>query len=97
EDAIIYAHSEAYQVLCANCWRDPDLDHERHEQVEKHVVVGRIAAPGHMDPSRLLAQIDSAIAKRSPCQIYVPDLCIAAGLDARARVDRRRFDLLRNN
>jgi hypothetical protein len=97
EDAIIYTHSESYQLMCANCWRDPNLDHERHDQVEKHVVVGRVAAPGHMDPSSLLAQIDRALAKRSPCQIYVPDLCVAAGLDARALIDKRRFDLLRNN
>jgi tetratricopeptide (TPR) repeat protein len=97
DDAIIYVHSETYRLMCANCWRDSNLDHERHDQTEMHVVFGRIAAPRHIDPIRLLARIDGAIAKRSPCHIYVPDLCAAAGLEARALVDKRRFDLLKNN
>jgi hypothetical protein len=99
EEAVIYAHSESIRLMCANCWRDPNLDHEKHEPIEKHVVVGRVAAPRDIDPARLLAQIDTAIAKRKPCQIYVPELCVAARLEDRARalVDKRRFDLLRNN
>lgn len=96
-DAILYSHSENVQVLCATCWRDQDLDHERHERVEKHVVIGRIAAPAHIGPAQLLEQIDRALAKRSPCKLYAPDLCAAAGYDERARIERRRFDLLRNN
>lgn len=97
EDAVVYAHSEGYRLMCENCWRDPNLDHASHDQIKKHVVVGRIAAPRHTEPARLLAQIDNAVAKRSPCQIYVPDLCVTAGLDARVVVERRRFDLLKNN
>ena len=97
EDALVYSHSENYQRLCASCWRDPDLDHERHDRVETHVVTGRIAAPGHFDPARLLDQLDQAIGKRSPCQLYAPDLCAAAGFDSRAAVEKRRFDLLTGN
>ena len=97
EDAIVYSHSESFQQLCTNCWRDPDIDHERHERMEKHVVIGRIAAPGHVDPGQLLDQLDAALAKRSPCQLYAPDLCVAAGVDSRALIDRRRFDLLTGN
>ncbi len=97
EDAVVYAHSENFRMLCASCWRDPDLDHARHEGVEKHVVTGRIAAPGHIDPGRLLEQLDKAVTERSTCQLYAPDLCVAAGLESRASIDRRRFDLLTGN
>jgi hypothetical protein len=97
DDAVVYSHSENFQVLCANCWRDPNLDHEHHERMEKHVVIGRIAAPRHMEPARLLEQLDRAVLKRSPCQLFVPDLCLAAGDEARALVDNRRFHLLKSN
>ncbi len=96
-DAIVYSHSETFRILCSSCWRDPDLDHEDHEGMEKHVVTGRIAAPPHFEPSRLLDQLDNALAKRGPCQLYAPDLCIAAGNERRAEMERRRFDLLRDN
>jgi hypothetical protein len=96
-DTVVYAHSENVQLLCANCWRDPDLDHDHHERMEKHVVIGRIAASPHVDPIQLLDQLDKATAKRSGCQLYSPDLCVAAGFDARASVDKRRFELLTRN
>ena len=97
EDAVVYAHSENFRQLCASCWRDPDLDHEHHEREEKQVVTGRIAAPAHLDPGQLVGQLDKALAKRAPCRLYVPDLCMAAGLESRALVDKRRFDLLTSN
>jgi hypothetical protein len=97
EDAIVYSHSEQFQILCANCWRDPDIDHDRHERMEKHVVIGRIAAPAHVDPVHLLDQLDRAVGKRNRCQLYAPDLCMAAGFAARASIDQRRFDLLTQN
>jgi hypothetical protein len=96
-DTVVYAHSESVQMLCANCWRNPDLDHDHHEGMEKHIVTGRIAAAPEVDPVQLLDQLDKAIAKRSGCQLYAPDLCSAAGFDARASVDKRRFDLLAHN
>ncbi|MDH2385773.1 prenyltransferase [Bradyrhizobium sp. CER78] len=97
EDAVIYSHSEGFKIMCANCWRNPDIDHADHEQMEKHVVVGRIAAPPDIAPARLLHLIDTAIEKRRTCQLYAPDLCAAAGQAARERIDRRRFALLANN
>ena len=97
EDIVIYPHSENFQLLCANCWRNPDIDHVHQESIEKHVVIGRIAAPRHVHPSQLLDQLDKAIAKRSRCQLYAPDLCVAAGFESRASVDKRRFDLLTGN
>ncbi|HMB48962.1 MAG TPA: prenyltransferase [Afifellaceae bacterium] len=96
-DAIVYSHSENYREICANCWRDPDLDHEDHDRMEKHVVTGRIAAPGDFDPGGLLDQIDKAVANRNPCQIYAPELARAAGQESRASVEQRRFDLLKGN
>jgi hypothetical protein len=52
-------------MLCANCWRDPVLDHEHHERMEKHVVIGRIAAAAHVHPFQLLDPLDKAVARRS--------------------------------
>jgi tetratricopeptide (TPR) repeat protein len=97
DDAVVYSHSESFIMLCANCWRDPDLDHDQHEGVKKHVVTGRIAAPPGIAPARLMDLIDRAIEKRERCQLYAPDLCAAAGLTARERIDRRRFALLTGN
>lgn len=94
-DAVIYSHSENFRILCAGCWRDPDLDHKEHTKEEKHVVLGRIAAPGDFAPADLLAQIDKAIAENEPCKIYAPALCEAAGLSERAAVERRRYEMLK--
>ncbi|MBR0794418.1 prenyltransferase [Bradyrhizobium jicamae] len=96
-DAVIYSHSESFKLMCANCWRNPDIDHADHEAMEKHVVTGRIAAPSDFAPARLLELIDKAIEKRGNCQLYAPDLCAAAGASVRERIDRRRFALLRDN
>ncbi len=96
-DTVIYSHSENFKIMCENCWRNPDLDHEVHERMEKHVVTGRIAAPPDIAPSQLLDLIDKAIERRGTCQLYAPDLCAAAGLSARERIDQRRFALLRDN
>ena len=96
-DAIVYSHTESFQVLCAQCWRDSALDHEQHRPEKKHVVSGRIAAPQHLDPVDLLAQIDRALETRPGCSLFAPDLCEAAGTRERATVERRRFDLLKNN
>lgn len=96
-DAVVYCHTEMYRELCASCWRDPDLDHDRHERMEKHVVTGRIAAPPDMEPADLLDQIDGAVSARGHCQIYAPDLCRAAGQEERASVEQKRHDMLRHN
>ena len=93
-DAVVYSHSENYVLLCASCWRNPDVDHKHDDTVEKHVVTGRIAAPADFDPRQLLGQLDAAVAKREPCRIYAPDLCEAAGLADRAALERRRFEMI---
>lgn len=94
KDTVVYSHTENFREICAACWRDPDLDHERHEAVEKHIVAGRVAAPGDLDPVELLMLLDAAIDKQAPCRIYVPDLTVAAGDLERSVIDRRRFDML---
>ncbi len=96
-DAVIYSHTESLRLICANCWRDPDLDHARHERVQKHVVTGRIAAAPEITPAQLLDMIDKGLAKHGRCRLYAPDLCAAAGLTERERIDRRRFELLNNS
>jgi hypothetical protein len=93
-DAIVYSHSENFVRLCACCWRNPDVNHRHDAEVDKQVVIGRIAAPSDMDVRELLRQIDQAMAKRAPCRIYVPDLCEAAGLVERASFERRRFEMI---
>jgi hypothetical protein len=96
-DAVVYSHTEVFQILCTECWGDSELDHERHRPEEKHVVSGRIAAPQQLDAGDLLAQIDRALETRPGCALYAPALCEAARLRERATVARRRFDLLKNN
>lgn len=93
-DAIVYSHSENYREICRACWRDPDVDHERHEVMEKHVVTGRLAAPKEIDPMDLLVRLDSAIGDRAPCRLYSPDLAVAAGDIERSEVERGRFQML---
>ncbi len=97
QDSVIYSHTENFQTLCANCWRDPDIDHEKHLHEEKHVVTGRIAAPPDISAQELLQQIDKAVASMDSCSIYAPDLCEAAGQSDRASMERRRFEMLKNN
>jgi tetratricopeptide (TPR) repeat protein len=96
-EAVVYAHSENFVTLCANCWNDPNTNHARHEEMTKHIVTGRIAAPPDMDPRELLRQIDAGMKGLAPCQIYAPALCKAAGLPDRARIEQRRFEMLSNN
>lgn len=93
-DAIVYSHSENFIQMCASCWRDPDVNHRHDDQLEKHVVRGRIAASANVDARELLRQIDTAIAKREPCKIYSPQLCEAAGLPERAAFEKRRYDMI---
>ena len=92
-DAVVYSHSEQYKILCANCWDNPDIDHDKHSETRKHVVTGRIAAPPCLDPAKLIAELDKAIAD-SPSTIYSPDLCHAANEHGRQQVETRRFDML---
>ncbi len=97
-DAVVYSHSENFQVLCAACWRDERLDHSHGSEEETHHVVrGRIAAPPELSPADVLQQLDAALAQRAPCRIYIPDLCEAVGLSDRAAVERRRYDMLLGN
>ena len=91
------SHSENYVKLCASCWRDPDVEHQHGETVERHVVTGRIAAPPDFDAPELLSQLDAALAKREPCRIYAPELCEAADLPDRAAFERRRYAMIKDS
>jgi hypothetical protein len=95
-DAIVYSHSENFVHLCANCWRDRQVDHDHKETITQHVITGRIAAPPDLDAEKLLKQLDAAMGKRRACHLYAPDLCKAAGLADRAAVELRRFNMIRS-
>lgn len=94
DDAIVYCHSENFRILCSTCWRDQSIDHEHTETEEKHVVIGRIAAPPYISPEMLLRQIDSALKNSPENRIFSPELCRAAGQDDRARIEERRYNML---
>ena len=96
-DSAIYSHTESMVSLCATCWRDETVQHERHEQEQHNVVHGRIAAPPEIGAADLLAQIDAAIAEVDGASLFSPELCLAAGQEARARLEQRRFDTLRGD
>ncbi|MBI3188047.1 MAG: prenyltransferase [Gammaproteobacteria bacterium] len=96
KDAVIYSHTENYSVLCATCWRNETIDHEHKESEEKNVVTGRIAVPPDIKPKDILNKIDSALKDLPECRIFSPDLCRAAGLEDRARIEERRFNMLRS-
>jgi hypothetical protein len=97
KDAIVYVHTENYQVLCATCWQDSSVDHTDHKKEQKNIVTGRIAAPCDMSPQDLLSAIDDALSSLEHCKIFAPELCEKAGFDERAEVERRRFDMLVGN
>lgn len=94
KDAVIYSHTEKYSILCSSCWNDETIDHEHKQSEEKHVVTGRIAAPPDMAPSAILEKIDNALRGTPESRVFSPDLCHAAGLDDRARIEERRYNLL---
>lgn len=96
-DTVIYSHTEKVKFLCASCWNDQKINHEHKQTVEKHVVIGQIAAPPGLDPVELLKQLDAAMAKRPACRIYVPGLCEVAGFVDRAAVEQRRMNLIEDN
>jgi len=94
-DSVIYSHSENFKILCSACWSNQDLQHKHDQTEQKHVVTGRIAAPPNIDPSKLLDQIDNALKDKPKNRIFSPDLCEAAGFNDRAKIEKRRFDLLK--
>ena len=93
-DAVIYSHSENFQILCSACWNNQDLQHEHDEKDEMHVVIGRIAMPPNANAADLLNQIDKALKGNPKNRIFSPDLCVAAGFSDRAQIERRRFQIL---
>lgn len=96
-DGIIYSHTEKFSVLCSTCWRNETIDHEHQKSEEKHIVTGRIALPPDAEPKTILEKIDSYLKDTPETRLFSPDLCRAAGLKDRARIEERRFNLLMNS
>ncbi|MEO1245357.1 MAG: prenyltransferase [Pseudomonadota bacterium] len=95
-DAVIYSHTENFRSLCASCFRDANIDHDRHDAEQHHVVTGRIAVPPGVDIPGLVVRLDAAVAGQTGCRLFSPGLVEAAGLGSRAESEQRRFDMLRN-
>lgn len=93
-DAVIYSHSENFEILCMDCWSDVNVDHIHSNNRELNVVTGRIAASASVKAGDLLHEIDVALSGDKACRIFSPDLCEAAGLHERAKFERRRFEQL---
>lgn len=94
-DSVIYSHTESFRILCTTCWNNHELQHEHDETEEKHVVSGRIAAPPDVSPRKLLEQIDNALVGSPENRVFSPDLCEAAGFSDRAKIEQRRFNMLK--
>lgn len=96
EDAIIYSHTENYRYLCSGCWMDEGIDHEHEhgKDEERLVITGCIAAPKSISPQELLERIDFVLEHTPENQIISPELCIAAGLKDRAKIEEHRYKLL---
>ncbi|WP_413720654.1 hypothetical protein [Silicimonas sp. MF1-12-2] len=92
----VYSHTSSVYHLCANCWRDESVQHERHETEEHKVVHGRIAVHPDIPPAEALARIDAAYQELAGARLFSPELCDAAGQPERATLERRRFDMLNN-
>ena len=92
----VYSHTSNIYHLCAACWRDETVQHERHETEEHKVVHGRIAVHPDIPAAEALARIDAAYAGLAGARLFAPDLCDAAGQPERATLERRRFDMLHN-
>jgi tetratricopeptide (TPR) repeat protein len=96
KDAVIYSHTENYSILCSTCWHDEKIDHEHKVSEEKNVVTGRIAVPPDIKPKTILKIIDNSLKDTPESRVFSPDLCRAAGLEDRARIEERRYNLLWN-
>ncbi|MBK9031291.1 MAG: prenyltransferase [Myxococcales bacterium] len=95
EDTIVYPHTEQVRILCGACARGRGGDGHDHTAEERHHVVrGKVCAPPHLAPADVLAALDAAIAASPGAQLYAPALSAAAGDDARADVDQRRYAML---
>jgi hypothetical protein len=93
-DSVIYSHTESFQVVCMECWKNPNPDHHHGEEKGFNVVRGRIAASPEVKAADLLSQIDGAISQIVGCRLFSPELCIAAGNREQAKFEERRFNEL---
>lgn len=79
DDAVVYSHTESFELLCPHCWRSGEIDRSHHHHTQEHqVITGKVAAPPHISPADLLAQLDKALTDLDDCRILVPALCDAA-------------------
>jgi tetratricopeptide (TPR) repeat protein len=95
DDAILYVHTEQFQVLCNTCWEAGRVNHGGHKDVEHHVVTGKLCAPPDATPRALLDQLDTLVAAEAGAvQLLVPELAREVGDEARAEVETRRLGMI---
>jgi len=94
EDAIVYVHTEQFQILCSTCWENSAMDHAEHSGEEHHIVTGKICAPPTMTESALIGELDKALESAPKLRLFIPDLARAVGDDARADVEQRRMSMI---
>lgn len=97
DDAVLYVHSENYQVLCRSCWEAGQMNNAQHDDVEHHVVTGKLCAPPHTNPKELLELLDKLAREAGKVQLLVPELAREVGLDARADVEARRLAMIEDS
>jgi len=97
DDAVLYVHSENYQVLCRSCWEAGRVNNAQHEEDEHHVVTGKLCAPPHTDPKELLELLDKLVGEAGKVQLLVPELAREVGLAARADVEARRLAMIEDS
>jgi hypothetical protein len=94
DDTVLYVHTEQVVMLCAECFRNTDLDHGRHESSEHTIVTGKLCAPPEIAPAELLRALDAAVQSAPGVSVYVPELANAAGNERRARIEARRYAMM---
>jgi len=95
DDAVLYVHTEQFQVLCHTCWEAGQTKHDGHQDAEHHVVTGKLCAPPDAMPRTLLDQLDRLVAAEAGAvQLLVPDLARDVGDEARAEVEMRRLAMI---
>lgn len=94
DEAVLYVHTEQYQVLCRSCWEAGRVNNAEHQEDEHHVVTGKLCASPDANPKELLALLDKLAAGAGKVQLLVPELAREAGLAARADVEARRLAMI---
>ncbi|HMR79484.1 MAG TPA: hypothetical protein PKD61_30465 [Polyangiaceae bacterium] len=68
DDAVLYVHTEQFQVLCRSCWEAGRVNSDRHQEVEHRVVTGKLCAPPGVNAAALREHLDKLVADAGDIQ-----------------------------